>query len=245
MGRQCLREVLRHAPERVCRVLVAQHKHSRGGEDRQALLDELARSGVPVEYTSRSELTGLLGSDSHQSFAAVVTPPQAEDLRTFLQRTDAETPGVVLVADSVSDPHNLGAILRTAECFGVDAVMWSTNRGCGFTPVVAKASVGASELLRILEVSNLAESVGRLKEAGYWLVAADVSGDALDLAHFEFPARTVLVVGAEDRGPRQRLRQLADFIVKITMCGQIDSLNVAQATAVLLHGYRRQHAACK
>lgn len=245
MGRNCLREVLSRAPQRVLRVLVAEHKHSRGSEERSALLEELARHDIPVQHTSRSELTALLDSDSHQSFAAVMAAPEPEELGTFIERMNARTTSVVLAADSIADPHNLGAILRTAECFGVDAVMWSRNRGCGLTPVVAKASVGASELLNILEVSNLAEAVRRLKEAEYWLVVADVADDARDLAHFDFPSRTIVLVGAEDRGPRQRLRQLADYVVRISMCGQIDSLNVAQAAAVFLHGYRRQHAPCQ
>jgi 23S rRNA (guanosine2251-2'-O)-methyltransferase len=135
----------------------------------------------------------------------------------------------------VYDPQNLGALMRAAECFGAAAMVWSRNRGCGLTPVVTKASVGASELLDLIEVSNLADAIRRFKDAGYWIVAADMDPQAEDLQTFQFPAHTVLVMGSEGSGLRELTRRSADSLVRIVTPGRIGSLNVSQATAVILH----------
>ena len=141
--------------------------------------------------------------------------------------------------DSIMDPHNFGAILRAAECFGVDAVLWSKNRGCDITPVVAKVSVGASELLPLVPVSNLAQALERLKDAGVWSIAADVSPEAQPIDQFEFPTKSLILLGSEGEGLQPLLLREAEFKITIPLHGKIDSLNVSQAAAVMLAAARR------
>jgi len=131
--------------------------------------------------------------------------------------------------------------LRAAECFGVDAVLWSKNRGAPIGPVVSKVSVGASEIVRLCPVSNLHRALESLKEAGAWLSGAIIAPDAASLDRFEFPEKSVVVMGAEGEGIHQLIEKSLDFRVFIPMSGRIDSLNVSQATAVMLQEVAKQH----
>ena len=137
--------------------------------------------------------------------------------------------------DSIFDPQNFGSLLRSAECFGVDGVIWSKNRGCELTPVVSKASVGASELLPLLCVSNLAETMRKFKKNGFWIVTAEIGEEAKSLDSFDFPEKTLLIMGSEGKGVQKLLSKEADSKVYLPMYGQIDSLNVSQAASVLLY----------
>jgi len=188
------------------------------------------------EFCSPRELDGLAGTDSHQGVVVRLKHRHYHQLEQFLESEESTGPGVILALDSINDPHNFGAILRAAECFGVKAVAWSRNRGSGITPVVTKVSSGASELVRLMPVSNLASTLETLKAAGFWVVCADSSEDAVALGQSDLPERLVLVLGSEGNGVQPLIRKRADFVVRIPMKGKIDSLNVAQAAAVMLAG---------
>lgn len=242
MGRNCIRELLRHAPERLVQVYVAEAGPNPPAE-RARLIESLEEADVAVEMVSPEHLTALAGSQSHQSFVAVVRPVQSPDLKTFLARTEPHVSSVILMLDEINDPQNLGAILRAAECFAVDAVVWSRNRGCGLTPVVSKASAGASELATLIQVSNLVDAISKVQEAGYTVVAAEAVPGAVPVEQYEFPARTAVVMGSEGRGLRHLVRSRADVSVVIPLYGRIESLNVSQATAVMLHCLRQASAA--
>jgi 23S rRNA (guanosine2251-2'-O)-methyltransferase len=133
-------------------------------------------------------------------------------------------------------------VLRSAECLGVSGAIWSWNRGASLTPAVTKVSMGASELVPIVQVANLAEAVRRLKQADFWVVASAVHGDAVPLPAFDFPARTALILGSEGEGIQPLLLKEADFTVHIPMTGRLESLNVAQAATVFLYEWSRRHA---
>ena len=223
MGRNCLREVCKHFPERIIRIYTYKK-------------EEAFIQGMPVSFVSKQKLHDLVDSESHQGFVAEVEERSNTNLKDFLKE-DRER-SVVLVLDSIFDPQNLGALLRAAECFGVDGVIWSKNRGVDVTPVVSKSSVGASELVNIMKVSNLVESIKKLKDAGYWVVTAEVDPEALSLYSFDFPEKTVLVIGSEGKGIQPLISKHSDFKVYIPMSGKIDSLNVSQATAVFLANIR-------
>ena len=241
VGRNAVRELVRFAPDRLVRVLVADGRSGEKGE----LLAAVEDAGVAVEVRSFEELTRLAETDSHQGFVAVVTELKRPDLASFLADLEARPEGVVLVLDEINDPQNLGAILRAAECFGAQGVIMSRNRGTGITPVVTKASAGASELVTVVTVSNVADAVRKLKEAQFWIVAADSVEGGGELGTFEFPERSVIIMGSEGRGVQRLLRDLSDFRVRIPMVGRIDSLNVAQATAVFLHAFRTSRQSCR
>ncbi|MCP5504641.1 MAG: 23S rRNA (guanosine(2251)-2'-O)-methyltransferase RlmB [Chlamydiales bacterium] len=159
------------------------------------------------------------------------------NLETTPSKTAPEK-SLVLMCDAIQDPQNFGSILRAAECFGVDAVIYSTNRNVALTPVVSKASVGASEIVPLIPVSNLVDTLKKFQDAGYFSVATEISDKAEALDSFVFPEQTLLMIGAEGPGIQPLLSKKSDFHLYIPMKGSIDSLNVSQATAVLLSHWK-------
>lgn len=235
-GRNPLRELLRHTPERLIEILTVKFDGAPPHEAAQ-LLTLIKQSGLPLKYCSEAELDALAGSAAHQRFVALVTPKPTLDIKGLLELVRGEEPRLIVALDQIEDPHNVGAIIRAAECFGADAVVWSKNRGAQLTPAAIKASAGASELIEIATVSNLAEALRRLKDEQLWLVGAENRENAEELARFEFPPRCVLVLGSEGSGLHSLIQKELDFAVRIPLKGKIDSLNVSQAGAVLMHGY--------
>lgn len=240
IGRNAVREVARYASERLVRVYVVRREVAQGG-DYHEILNLLKEKNVNVKFVTADELFELVGTESHQSFAAELKPRQGKDIKVFAQEMEKRETGLVLMLDSVQDPQNLGSILRSAECFAADAVIWSKNRGIGLTAAGRKASVGASELVECVEVSNLVDAIKKLKDSGFWVVAAEAREGAVEVEGFDFPPKTAIIMGSEGEGIHQLASKNADFRVKIPIYGKIDSLNVSQAVAVLLHSYRRQH----
>lgn len=229
MGKNCLAEVVKHAVERLVCVYTAKR------DMQDPLLVLLRKAGIPVHQVPPHELTEYVQSESHQSYVAVLKEKSHTPLADFLATPRERS--LVLALDSINDPQNFGTLLRAAECFGADAAVWSKNRGCGLTPTAAKASVGASELVTGIVVSNLAEAIRRFQDEGYQAVVADIDESAQSLGQFIFPDKTILVVGSEGKGPRPLIKKLADAKVYIPMKGKIDSLNVSQATTVLLSAW--------
>jgi 23S rRNA (guanosine2251-2'-O)-methyltransferase len=243
MGRNCVQEILKHAPGRIQEVFLAStHEEvARGGARRRSLHEQVQALGVPLHQRTRTELDELVGSDSHQGVVARVSPRRVLEVDDLLHLVKSERLVRVLALDGVVDPQNFGAVLRAAECFGVDAVVWSKNRAAPMGPVVSKVSVGASELLPLCPVSNLHRTLELVKQEGAWLVGALLSEDAVGLDSFEFPEKCVIVMGSEGEGIQQLIERSLDFRVMIPMVGEISSLNVSQATAVMLSELSRQH----
>lgn len=231
-GRNTLREVVLAQPERIEVILRA----SREENDLDMLIEA---KGLRIREVDGDELTALVGTSGHQSYGAVVREPPQVELRSLVGE-DPDTPALVLALDAIADPQNLGAILRAAECFGAAGVVWSRNRGPAITPVVTKASVGASELVRTAIVANLADALKKLRELGFWTVVAAAGEGAARVEKFDFPKRTVLIMGSEGDGVQTLLRERADFTVEIPLYGRISSLNVSQATAIIAHHYALQ-----
>ncbi len=225
MGKNCIREVLKASPERLVEIYTCQ----KPDDD---LHRELELADVRIQTMSKHKLNEMVSSESHQSYVAKVKPRDNIELKAFL--ADSREKSVVLMLDSINDPQNLGSILRSAECFGVDLVVFSKNRGADMTPTVSKTSAGASELVPIAKISNLAEAIKAFQKAGYWAVTADVGAHCQELYAFDFPEKTLLIMGSEGKGVQPLIHKLCDFHITIPMHGQIDSLNVSQATAVML-----------
>ena len=229
MGKNCLQELLEFAPEQILQVYTS--------KDQDPLIDEIENRGILIKKVKKDHLSDMAGSDSHQSFIAEVKDKQFLNLQTYLEKEENR---LVLMLDSINDPQNFGTLLRAAECFGVDAVVWSKNRGVDLTPVVSKASVGASELMPMLRVSNLVDTIKKFQEAGFWVVTAEVGEETQSLHSFEFPEKTLLVMGSEGKGVQPLISKNADFKIFIPMMGKIDSLNVSQATSVILSHWRKR-----
>lgn len=232
MGLHALKEVLLYQPQRILKVFTAATNLSQ--TRKHELLLECEKRQIPIECVSQDLLTKMAGSDSHQGFVAHIQGRKFYDVSEFLTETQDKDRVFVLMLSEIFDPQNFGALLRSAECFGVDGVVWSKNRGCDLSPMVSKASCGASELLSLIRISNLADAVNKFKEEGFEIVAAMSDAAAEPIHQMQYALKTVLIVGSEGEGIQPLLQKMADRFLFIPMRGKIESLNVAQATAVLL-----------
>lgn len=209
-------------------------------------LIELARAkNVSVKRVPRAQLDRDLGHAHHQGVIAHVSQAayaDADDLLESIsngQGRDAEP--LFLVLDGIEDPRNLGAILRSAECAGVDGVFLPERRAAGLNETVAKASAGAVEHLRIARVTNLTVLIGQLKERNLWVVGA--AGDApVDYVDWDWTQPTALVLGAEGSGLHRLVREHCDALVRIPVRGKVESLNVSVAGGIVLYEALRQRS---
>jgi len=235
-GLHPVRSMLVRHPERVLTVRLAERRD----DPRVRAIEDLARKQQrPVERLDTHALERLLGDVVHQGVAADITPlpPWTEDeLLAALQKASAP---LLLALDGVQDPHNLGACLRTADACGVLAVIVPKDRAAQLTPAARKVAAGAAETTPVVAVTNLVRTLKLLKEAGLWVVGADVaaqkSADAVDLK-----GPVVLVLGAEGAGLRQLTRQNCDFLARLPQLGAVESLNVSVAAGMLLYEAARQ-----
>ena len=204
----------------------------------QRVVEEGRRQGVAVRFLSRAELDDMAGNNAHQGVVAVTSAKQYSGLADVLAAKRGDY-SLVVVLDGVEDPHNLGAILRTADAAGADGAVIPERRAAGVTAVVTKASAGASEHLPIARVTNIARTVEELKSQNVWTVALDERGsqsyDALD-----YKMDCAIVLGAEGRGVHDLVRKKCDFVVSIPMLGKVPSLNVSVAAGVMLYEIVRQ-----
>lgn len=212
------------------RVLIAQ---GAGGARLQEIIDMARRTSVPVRFEPRSALDRLAGTPAHQGVVALGAAKKYVDLDSV------EASGLVVVLDGVEDPHNLGAIIRTAHAAGAAAVVIPERRAAGITDVVAKAAAGALEHLPVVRVSNINRTLEDLKKRGYWIYGLDERGTE-DYSSVEFAAPTALVLGGEGKGLHEQARRHCDVLVRIPMAGKISSLNVSVAAGVVLFEWRRK-----
>ena len=207
----------------------------------QRLIEDCRRLSVPVRFVQRTELDRMAGNAAHQGVVAVTSAKQYSDLDDVVGGKRGEY-SLVVVLDGVEDPHNLGAILRTADAAGADGVVIPERRAAGVTGTVTKASAGASEHLPIAKVTNISRTVEELKDRGIWTVGLDEHSeqtyDALD-----YNMDCALVLGAEGKGLHDLVKKKCDFLVSIPMLGKVPSLNVSVAAAVVLYEIVRQRRA--
>ena len=212
------------------RLLVAQ---GAGGPRLQEIIDLARRAEVPVRFEPRAALDRLAGTPAHQGVVALGAARKYAGLET------AAASQLVVVLDGVEDPHNLGAIIRTAHAAGAGAVIIPERRAASVTDVVAKAAAGAIEHLPVVRVTNVNRAVEELKERGFWVYGLDERGPE-DYAKIEYNAPTALVLGAEGKGLHEQVRKHCDVLVRIPMSGKISSLNVSVAAGVVLFEWRRR-----
>jgi len=235
-GLHTVRSLLTRAPQRVRKLWLQQ---GRDGE-RIAQIEALARASQrPIERADRARLRAWLGEVAHQGVMAEIdamAPLREDDLYT--QLAGAPDP-LVLALDGVQDPHNLGACLRTADAAGAHAVVIPRDRAAAVDGVVRKVAAGAAEFVPVASVTNLARALDMLKERGIWVVGTDGEApQSLYAADLKRPL--ALVLGAEGSGMRRLTRERCDFLVRIPMAGQVESLNVSVAAGVALLEARRQ-----
>ena len=212
-----------------------------GSPARLRPIEDLARQqGVAVRTVSARELNRLCGHDRHQG---VVLLSETSGRRARQNLWDAmnaigSDSALVLLLDELNDPHNLGAILRSADQLGVDLVVSTIRRSVSETAGVIRASAGASRHVSLIAVANLVQAIELCKSCSFWVYGADMNGASLEKQRFE--GRTALVMGGEHRGLRRLVRQRCDFLVRIPSRGRVDSYNVSVAAGILLYEVRRQ-----
>lgn len=205
----------------------------------EALAAAAARRGVPVRRVPAGELAAAVGGGRHQGAAARVDAYPCVRLEEILEATTGAGEGPLLALDGVLDPHNVGAILRSALCAGTTAVLVPRDRSAPPTPAVSRASAGALEHVRLARVTNLGRALDELKRRGYWVAGLD-RGAPQSLFAADLPQPLVLVVGGEGGGMRRGIRRRCDLLLSIPQAGPLDSLNVSVAAAVALFEIRRR-----
>ncbi|MCB1217038.1 23S rRNA (guanosine(2251)-2'-O)-methyltransferase RlmB [bacterium] len=198
------------------------------------LLESAEEAGVEIQPLSSQGWGDALSRDMHQGVAGLLSGRSFLNIEEIVAKLDSTAQSTILFLDKIQDPHNLGAVLRSAAATGVDAVVLPKTGGCGLTPAVHKASAGMSLVVNVIEDVNFAQALAYLKQQGYWVVGCD-SGGGEDATRFEFPQRRVLVMGSEGSGIRRLVRESCDHLVKLPMADGVESLNISVATGVVLY----------
>lgn len=239
-GRNAIAEALRAG--RAIDSLYVQ-RGERGGA-LQALVKKAKEAGAAIKEADPKKLDYLCGGANHQGVVAVAAVKEyatVEDL--FRRAQEKDEPPFFVVCDELEDPHNLGAILRTAECAGAHGVIIPKRRSVGLTYAVGKASAGAVEYLPVARVGNLPSLLEELKARGLWIYAADMDGSPWCQTDFTGP--TALVIGSEGRGVGRLVKEKADFVVSLPLKGNINSLNASVVAGILCYEVARQRSGTK
>lgn len=186
--------------------------------------------GIPYKVVDRRTLDRMAKSGNHQGYLAEVKEFRMSKVEEMLK----EKKGLIVMLDGIQDVHNLGAIIRTCECAGVDGVIYKSHNAVKVNDTVAKVASGALEYMKVAEVTNLVNTIKKLKENGYWIVGSDGSADRL-YTDLDYDMNTVLVIGSEGKGMSRLVREECDFIVKLPMKGQVTSLNASVAAGILIY----------
>ncbi len=206
----------------------------------QAVLDLAAARGIPFRSAAPDFIQKKSGTDKHQGLAALVEPLPLSDELTIIEHYLANPgPSFILLIDSVQDPHNLGALIRTAVCLGASGVIIPKDRAANPSPTVSKASAGALEHVRLARATNLAACMGTLRKRSIWLIGADARADKA-LFQCDLTGPLALVIGGEEKGLRPLVQKNCDLLVSIPQSGPINSLNASVAGAVVMYEAIRQ-----
>ncbi len=223
-GRQVVRQVLKE--NRRVRKLYLQSPMPE--------LEALAKkAGIPVVIADRKKLNRITESEHHQGTAVEIEPYETVSLEELIRGKKGNY-GFLIMLDELEDPHNLGAVLRTADAVNADGVIIKKTHSAGLTPTVAKVSAGAIDTVKVAAVTNLTSACKELKKQGYWIVGADMDGADYRTLNYDF--HTVLVIGNEGKGISRLVRENCDYIVSLPMRGTISSLNASVSAGILMYG---------
>jgi 23S rRNA (guanosine2251-2'-O)-methyltransferase len=239
-GLHPVEEAIRSGARQLDHVSVARESSDARGNPRIARLIDLCRTaGIRVALEPRDQLTRLARTDAHQGVLAIVRERKFLTIEDLLAPSPDGQHRFFLALDGVEDPHNLGALLRTADGAGVDGVIIPERRSAPVTATVAKTSAGASEHVRIARVTNLVRSLEQMKQKHVWVLGLDERGTP-DYTEFDFKTDCVLVLGREGAGLHDLVKKTCDHLLRIPMAGQVSSLNVSVAGAIVMYEAMRQ-----
>ena len=221
---------------------------AKGRQDTRAeeIVQLARRQGIPVRFEDRTQLDRIAGTRDHQGVMAIAAAQAASTLDDILSNANKEKgkPGLIVLLDGVEDPHNLGAIIRTALAAGAHGVVIPERRAAGLTDTVRRASAGALAHLPVAKVTNLVRTMEQLQESGYWLVGLDERAEK-SYSEVDYTSPTGIVMGGEGGGLHELTRKRCDFVVSLPTLGPVKSLNVSVATGVVLFEALRQRRARK
>ncbi len=201
-------------------------------------IESLAKKkNIPVTFTDRKNLTKICGSEHHNGICAEVDSYRTYSVEEIVREKKNEH-GFIIMLDELEDPHNLGAILRTADAVQADGVIFKKTHNAGLTPTVAKVSAGAIETVKCAAVTNLTRTVQDLKKQGYWIVGADMDGQ--DYRSLKYDFNVVLIIGNEGKGISRLLSKECDYVVSLPMKGDISSLNASVSAGILMYEINSQ-----
>lgn len=199
------------------------------------IIKKAKQKGIIVQEVEKQKLDRLADGGNHQGIAAFTAAHEYASVEDILSRS--ENP-LIIICDKITDPHNLGSILRTANCVGASGVIIPKRNSVGLNGIVAKTSVGAVEYTPVARVTNIAQTIDTLKEKGFWVAGADMNGE--EMYSSNLTGSLCLVIGSEGEGISRLVKEKCDFLVKIPMFGEINSLNASVAAAVLMYEASRQ-----
>ncbi len=230
-GKHPVMEVLRAGRRKVSLI-----HYLKGSKNRLDEILSIARKkNIRLKEVDRHTLSKMTDDGNHQGISAEVSPPKIFDLKTFAERiTSRNGKTVIVIMDSIADPHNFGAILRSAESFGIAGAVFPKDRSADISSTVVKTSAGASEYLDFCRVTNIAQSIKELKKLGFHVVAAEADGD-IEISKFNPLFPLAIVVGSEGKGVRPLVKKSCDETVSIKITGNVGSLNVSAAASVIFH----------
>jgi 23S rRNA (guanosine2251-2'-O)-methyltransferase len=238
-GKQAVLELLKVHPQTVTQVIMISPE---GDQGRKEILDLCSRVGVRVSFKDRKEISRMLPVPAHQGVAArLKTDTPFVPLETLISAValDQKPPPVLLALDHINDPQNLGAMIRSAHCTGVQGIILPKDRSCPVSGTVRKAAAGALEYLPLVQVTNLVRALERLKEKGFWVLGLE-AGSPLSIYDLDLYLPLVVVVGGESQGVHPLVRKRSDWLASIPLKGEISSLNASAACAVTLYEILRQ-----
>jgi 23S rRNA (guanosine2251-2'-O)-methyltransferase len=235
-GIHALESVIEREPERLIELFVLKGKDEKSVH---TLINQARRFGASIQFCQRKTLDEKADSEQHQGLVARVKPGKTYNDNDLAAIVAANAKPFLLVLDGVTDPHNLGACLRTADGAGVHAVIVPKDNSASLTPVVRKVACGAAEVVPLVQVTNLARTLRDLQGMGVWIIGTAGEADK-NIYECELSGPMALVMGAEDKGMRRLTREHCDELIKLPMAGSVSSLNVSVATGVCLYEIVRQ-----
>ncbi|WP_054261825.1 23S rRNA (guanosine(2251)-2'-O)-methyltransferase RlmB [Propionispora sp. 2/2-37] len=235
-GRNSVLEVLKSGRS-INKILVA--KGDKHGVLRE-IIGQARSKGLVIQEVDAGKLDSITGGVRHQGVIAMVPPVAYAELEDILKRAEEQgQPPFIVLLDELEDPHNVGAILRTADATGVHGVLLPKRRSCPLSGTVARTSAGAVEYVPVARIGNIGQTIERLKKIGFWIVGADMEGEK-NYYEADLSGPLAIIIGSEGKGLGRLVKEQCDFLVRIPMRGQINSLNASVACSLLMYEVLRQ-----
>ena len=233
-GKNVIKEILNTGKRKIYEMYTVKE-----GADAGDILKKAREKGIKIKVVDRKELKRITGTEKNQGIAANAEGIKSVTIDEFLKNHENKGKISVVVLDEVVDPHNVGAVIRSCEIFGVCGIILPQKKAAPISDTVYKTSSGAVEYIDVVKVVNINNTLERLKKAGFWIYGFDTGAEKY-LDETEFDKKSVLVFGSEGKGMKQLVKKNCDFLVKIRQKGKLDSLNVSNAAAVVLYEVMRQ-----